>query len=1293
MRRKIVSLMLFLCIVSIAFSLYPLDTGTNEKKVSVEQSLFFNDYVKLGNSYQLCKEWVNYIKDNVNSPLANLLLRMLKEDLFTLPYKWQKEIIDELVKISNDNRLRSKQGNGFNEAIIYEILDKFYINTTDYNNTLRNEVKLSYITDWLLIGPYGFGNNSELDEIYEPEVNLGRVLQEYRKQIASGKDQVELLKERTEFTKLPFMRKSEPINFYEFTSRNNGTIYALMQFNLREDMSLVFFIETTYGFKFWLDYKLVDKVDRFNVPYRNEFLYTVKLKKGNHLVLLKVVNSGGSLNFKILNSSGFNPGEKLVVYENDGKLHPLTANSIGEIAKDTQLGICYNFFQNQLNSNPTKLLTYLLLALSYNTIGEYDKSYETMKKVMSLIKKDDEAYYYWLYYYASLLADNELLPDDYKTTRIISILKEITDNEKNFYVAFLKLAAILSERGKNKEAIEIIDKVIAANPNVYKAYILGSEIAAKENWEYKSYNYLGTMFEIYPQFNNFEIHLMKMATEKGNYNGALALLEDHFETDLELKLLYANLLELVGAYPEAAKYYQSLYSLLPTKVTYLMNLADVFNKIKNKELAIKFVQDSIKVFPKKAYYYEKLANLYQQYDEPEKAYMYYEKALALDPSLHYTRKFFDEELLKKVRPSAITDKDIFDEFATTDEELSFLIRKANVNLDVFKLNTKLANIVYILDESIVRAYNDGSSKELVHQTYKIVSEHGLEEYKAIKLENMAEIVYVKVITPDGKTYFPTIVPGQNEIVLPHLQNGCIVDYKYIVYNNPLRDKQFIIGPFFFQDFRFDSAFLKSRFVVIAPKDMEIKYEEKNFSNFRNNIYFYTTTRGELKIYRWEANDMPYIERENQAVDYKYFMPHVYIGTPLSWNETAKIVADELYKNVGYTLEMAEEIKKLAEGKNDKELIKFFYDYTVELVKGEAEGSSIDAYYTATGNRLYLLKAILDILGIESYLTLVVPDLPYNVTPSSLFPAYWLLLGQAKLILTIPSHQDRIDVGQDASKELFIYLDNTNRFRVFGSLPKSLYGGTAFLIGQNGLYKVQRIPNFLNLPRSDLSMKIEVNENREAFGKLTYKFYGEEATGFRNVLYELNEEQRKVQIESFLTNLLSNTISENLTMKDVVEKDKPLEVNWEFKLPNFLSEFSNPAIEITNSAFSFKLPITRLKLKEKNVRNLDRRLPFVFNEFIHFIDRISIKFPQNVVLVPLAKGSTDGSAYKATYYFKNNFYTLTIKGKEGTIEIEREYDFKPFLVEPEEFKSFVDFCEKIDFLENKEVIIQYISTRK
>ncbi|MBW2038134.1 MAG: DUF3857 domain-containing protein [Deltaproteobacteria bacterium] len=211
-----------------------------------------------------------------------------------------------------------------------------------------------------------------------------------------------------------------------------------------------------------------------------------------------------------------------------------------------------------------------------------------------------------------------------------------------------------------------------------------------------------------------------------------------------------------------------------------------------------------------------------------------------------------------------------------------------------------ASVIVVLDEKVDEVLAQRTCRSTLHTVFKVIKEGG-KGYANVEIgynsrrENIF-VEYARTITPEGE-----ILPMKDDVVtmatpysnypsygeykiltfsLPGIVVGSIIDYKVVIEKRrPTMEGEYA-SRFYFQGY--EPAFL-SRFKVIAPEDMDLRYYIRNpLKEFATSPKTYH--EGGKKVFLWEYRNIPQIMPEYNMPPFSEIAFNIQGTTVRSWKD-------------------------------------------------------------------------------------------------------------------------------------------------------------------------------------------------------------------------------------------------------------------------------------------------------------------------------------------------------------------------------------------------------------------------
>ncbi len=279
--------------------------------------------------------------------------------------------------------------------------------------------------------------------------------------------------------------------------------------------------------------------------------------------------------------------------------------------------------------------------------------------------------------------------------------------------------------------------------------------------------------------------------------------------------------------------------------------------------------------------------------------------------------------------------------------------------------------VLVLDRSVARVYDNGGQRQIVHIMAHLLSKEALDEYGELQIPEVAELLTLRTIKPDGRRLEPEIVPGKDGVSLRDLAIGDIVEYEYIVERGPAGA---VPGYIDVSTFRFQSAevpYHRSELLVVASPGLALRFDERNGPPVDRPSTVEIEGRP-LTVHHFRAEEVPRLGVEPGARPWLEELPSVHVYTaldlPLYLDGLAGQVRDTQRRNPA----MRALVRRLVRGRTtDREKLEALWSWVVENVEdaGDLATPATATLAARTGSRMMLLRAMLREAGLDAELWL------------------------------------------------------------------------------------------------------------------------------------------------------------------------------------------------------------------------------------------------------------------------------------------------------------------------------------
>jgi tetratricopeptide (TPR) repeat protein len=686
--------------------------------------------------------------------------------------------------------------------------------------------------------------------------------------------------------------------------------------------------------------------------------------------------------------------------------------------------------------------------------------------------------------------------------------------------ARLALLSVLLERG---DAAEVVEKLEALPPDQleglsgamlsYDAYrARGSDLQAEQA--------LARAAKIHPQNCDVLMAQRDLARERSQVGR-----EDELTAALTkcpgTLGLRATLAQQRQRIPEAIALYTEKLERAPDEIDSMVALAALAIAAGQWDDAIAWHEKMLAMAPYRAVSRLALADLHARANRPKEAREQLGLALGQlpeNPRLH----------------------EIAEHLGMPDELMNWRVAGADA---VASYRAALANAevpegvseVMLLDRQVSILYPTGGHRHIVHQMFHILSDQAIDAHGEFNQPGV-RLLTLHSIKPDGRVIEPEVIQGKEGVSLRDLEIGDIVEVEFSYSQSP---DPALPGFFDLGRFRFQSPeipFHRSELIVLVPQSMEgkVAVERRNAApqaqrravELREGAYTELTFRAER---------VPRLGTEPNSRSMLDELPMVQVHSRMNVRDWLDGLAGQIRPAQRSNPELRAKALELAapyESTYDK------VDAMWRWVMAEVEeAGDITTAATLTlagrqGNRLMLLRAMFEQVGIESELWLLKDEYGPTVLPEG-DP---LVSSYDTVILAVNQGEGKPPLLVSTASEVI----------PLGYLAPSYAGGKGLRVqlerdeGESGEIAVpDQMPKHRDRRRWDLEITVDAQGAGKVRGVL--ELTGIEAIQWRDAFDQIDEDRRP---EVFIQAELARIIPGSGMDLDVLE----VENEWDLELP-------------------------------------------------------------------------------------------------------------------------------------------------
>lgn len=573
-----------------------------------------------------------------------------------------------------------------------------------------------------------------------------------------------------------------------------------------------------------------------------------------------------------------------------------------------------------------------------------------------------------------------------------------------------------------------------------------------------------------------------------------------------------------------------------------------------------------------------------------------------------------------------------------------------------KEDTVAGELVYVLDYSAWRYFEEGGGVRVVHQMYELNSRDAVAQMGEIGMPNHGFVLELRVIKPDGTMRTPVQFTEKQSLSLPDLAVGDVVEMEYLEIIAPhLPEHSGERSPNFY--FQTGSVpMFRSELIVDYPKAWADDALLEIF-HFRGGDY----EREEHGAYVREnlrMRNIPSAQNERGAPSPEDYLPWATFSLKRNLDRELDAYTSYVEQQVASAPEIQAQAQKLIDGvtppsKQVEALFRYVVD-DVEMAGGFVSVSALETLRMTRGARLSLLYAMLEAIGLEPQLALVRRfDAP---TIRSRFEG-------------TSSYDDVVLYVRAAGKDFWLQTDQ--ELAPFNQLRSDLQGSDALIIAGTRVGEttvVPKAPHLSSLNRSEVELWLD--ENGDA--KIRYRFeYSQEygADMRTSLVYVPSHRERVRFMEQYLSANYGPATIESLVIEGENDPNDPLVFVMEGVVEGIAIDdgqelYIDRAIEPPASLFS-------------RTNTPARTLPMLIEAPIYHDIDVTIHPPAGYQLTRVMEDSSLEQG-------ENHYERRVTSTESGRVQWRRSVRVQRAWLAPEEYPELVKFSRNVAEMERVRV---------
>ena len=560
--------------------------------------------------------------------------------------------------------------------------------------------------------------------------------------------------------------------------------------------------------------------------------------------------------------------------------------------------------------------------------------------------------------------------------------------------------------------------------------------------------------------------------------------------------------------------------------------------------------------------------------------------------------------------------------------------------------------VLVLDYTVVRLFEDGSSVELTHNILRMQSQEAVDENGEYQVPEGARLLTLHTVKADGTRLEPEAIAGKSSLSLPNLSVGDYVEFETVRGESPSVGFPggYIGNRFYFQSF--EVPFDHTELVVVLPQKLEPVLDPRGPAP-----QTVRESKDGLTVLRWRKNESRPLTQEPLSVSSREFIPSINLGLKASWEAYVESLRDLLADKDVYDPAAYDEVHKLLGDEMDaKPSVRAarLYRWVTEQIEptDNVFGGASAMLAARTGSRERVLRYMLQLAGVQSDLVLArgaEADHSQAKLPDPDTYGYLLL--------------------RVATESGPVWLSAGARHAPFGYLPPQLWGEQALLVGPGA--QVVALPNpklEAGLRNIDADVQLKADGSAEVHIKETHR--GPSAVNWRDDLDEIPGAELNARFEeAYAVQLIPGARLTKLTITGREDAEAPLVLDYTVEVASLGHRVGNQQ-RIP--------PLFGSMLSSRYARAGERKTAELAGPSQAADVKIRVALPQGARVASSPRSEKLG--------YQGATFSSSVRVEGGNVEIARSLRMPQLRVTPEEYQKLATFCRYVDLTEGAELAV-------
>lgn len=501
--------------------------------------------------------------------------------------------------------------------------------------------------------------------------------------------------------------------------------------------------------------------------------------------------------------------------------------------------------------------------------------------------------------------------------------------------------------------------------------------------------------------------------------------------------------------------------------------------------------------------------------------------------------------------------------------------------------------VLVLDAAAVELHPGGASTERVHQLVRLLDQQAVDRYGEVTPPDGAQLLRLRTIKADGRVVEPDLGDAKGSHSLSNLEPGDFLELEYLRAERAPRPVLPLATSSFYLAEDGERVFASS-YLVSAPRGFSLQADSHHFEPPAAVV-----VEGDRELVRVARREVAQLRLEPLTPPGPELVPFIQVGVGDGGAAIQARRADAMAGLLRATAEVravAAAIRaRLGAGATPEALARAAWEETRLRLGGGLDLQLTPASVILSrgrGNRLVLMAALLDALGLESRFALVSP-FEANQEPSRFgLDQDWPVM---LLKVSLP--------GGPA------WLAGISRQLPFGALPERLHDRQALVVPRPGepatRERTPANPPVAEGRASDFVVRLAADGSAEL--EASERFLGAVGAEIKDAFSGMDRSRLKESIESIFVGAITGLTIAEVALDGVESPEGPLTIRWRGRAPA-LGRPVGKGLQVERAG----LP---LRLASRLASLATRTQPLLLPEAIDLVTRVRLDPPEGLVATP------------------------------------------------------------------------------